>query len=102
MTATSPIQFERNLPLAPTRVVSIPKRELRVTNTDPHNQSEKGLILVPTLQGETMWVHPNIVESQQWMTITSRKSKDKAKASSSNVVSVSTREIEEDVTSLTS
>ena len=48
-----------------------------------------------------MWVHPDIVESQQWTTVTSRKSKRKAKASSSNVMSVSTREIEEDVASLT-
>jgi len=35
-----------------------------------------------------MWVHPDIVESQQWTTVTSRKSKGKARASSSNVVSL--------------
>ena len=51
--------------LAPTKVVPIPEGELRVINTDPHKQREKGLILVPTLQGETIWVHPDIVESQQ-------------------------------------
>jgi len=56
-----------------------------VINTDPHNQKEKGLIHVLTPQGETMWVHPDIVESQQWTTVTSRKSKGKAKAFSSNV-----------------
>ena len=49
-----------------------------------------------------MWVHPDIVESQQWTTVTSRKSKGKAKASSSNVVGISTRETEEDVAFLTS
>jgi len=49
-----------------------------------------------------MWVHPDIVESQQWTTITSRKSKSKAKASPNNVVSISTRETEKDVASLTS
>jgi len=54
MTATSPIQFGRNLPLAPTGVVPIPNGKLRVINTDSHNQSEKGLIPVPTSQGETM------------------------------------------------
>ena len=83
-------------------MVSIPKGELRVINIDPHNQREKGLILVFTPQGETMWVHPDIIESQQWTTITRRKFKDKAKASSSNVVSISTREAKEDVASLTS
>jgi len=49
-----------------------------------------------------MWVHPDIIESQQWMTVTNKKSKGKAKASSSNGVSISTRETEEDVTYLTS
>jgi len=49
-----------------------------------------------------MWVHPDIVESQQWVTVTSRKSKGKARAFSSNVVSISTRETEEDIASLTS
>ena len=36
------------------------------------------------------------------MTVTSRKSKSKARASSSNVVSISTRETEKDIVSLTS
>ena len=49
-----------------------------------------------------MWVHPDIIESQQWTTVTSKKSRGKAKASSNNVMSISTRETKEDVTSLTS
>jgi len=49
-----------------------------------------------------MWVHPDIVESQQWTTVTNRKSRGKAKASFSNVMSISTTETEEDVASLTS
>jgi len=102
MTATSPIQFGQYLPLAPTRVVPIPKGELKVINTDPHKHRGKGLIPVPTLRRETMWVHPDIVQSQQWMTVTSKKSKGKTKASSSNVVSIFTRETEKDVASLTS
>jgi len=69
-----------------------------VINTDSHNQKEKGFIPVPTPRGETMWIHPDIVQSQQWMTVTNWK----AKVSSSNVVSISTREIEKDVASLTS
>jgi len=36
-----------------------------VINTDSHNQKEKDLIPVPTPRGETMWVHPDIVKSQQ-------------------------------------
>ena len=37
MTTSSPIQFGWNLLLASTGVVPIPKGELRVINTDPHN-----------------------------------------------------------------
>jgi len=83
-------------------VVPIPKGKLRVINIDPHNQREKGLIPVPTPQWETMWVHPNIVESQQWTTVKSWKSKGKARVSFDNAVSISIRETEEDVASLTS
>ena len=102
MTAMPPIQCGRNLPLAPTGVVFILKKELRVINTDPNNQREKDLISIPTPRGETMWVHLDIVESQQWMTVTKKKSKGKAKASSNNVVGISIGETEEDVISLTS
>ena len=49
-----------------------------------------------------MWVHSDIVESQQWTTVTSTKSRGKAKTSSSNVMSISARETKENVTSLTS
>jgi len=102
MTATSPIKFGRNLPLAPTGVVPISKGKLRVINHDPHNQREKDLIPVLTPLEGTMWVHLDIVKSQQWMTVTNRKSKGKAKASSDNVVSISTRETEKNIASLTS
>jgi len=44
-----------------------------------------------------MWVHPDLVESQQY---TNRKSKSKAKASPCNVVCASSREAEADVPSL--
>ena len=102
MRVSSPIQFGRNLSLAPTGVVPIPKGELRVINTDPHNQKEKYLVPILTPRGETMWVHPDIVQSRQWMNITNGKSKGKAKAFSSNVVGIFIRETEEDVASLTS
>ena len=48
-----------------------------------------------------MWVHPDLVNEQQWTTVTNRKSKGKAKASSCNVVCASSREAETDVPSLT-
>ena len=49
-----------------------------------------------------MLIHPDIIESQQCITVMHRKSKDKAKASSSNVVGIFTRETKEDIASLTS
>ena len=72
-----------------------------MVNTDPHQQQEKGLVPVSTPQGEVMWVHPDLMDGQQWTTVTSRKSKGKAKASSCNVVCASSREAETDVPSLT-
>ena len=71
---TSFLQFGIQ-PATPSRVVPISKGEIRVLNIDPHHQQEKGLIPVPTPQGEIMWVHPDLVESQQWTIVTNRKSK---------------------------
>ena len=48
-----------------------------------------------------MWVHPDLVEGQQWTTITNRKSKGKAKSSPCNVVCASSLEVEIDFPSLT-
>ena len=70
-------------------------------NTDSHHQQKKGLVAVPIPQGGIIWVHPDLVEGQQWTTITNRKSKGKAKASPCNVVCASSREAETDVPSLT-
>ena len=72
-----------------------------MVNVDPHHQQEKDLVPIPTPRGEVMWVHPDLVDGQQWTTVTSRKSKGKAKASSCNVVCASSREAETDVPSLT-
>jgi len=48
-----------------------------------------------------MWVHPDLVESQQWTIVTNRKSKGKARASPCNVVCASSREAETNIPSLT-
>ena len=48
-----------------------------------------------------MWVHADLVDGQQWTTVTNRRSRGKAKASSCNVVCASSREAETDVPSLT-
>jgi len=97
---TSP-QFGKDLPSVPARVVSIPKGELNVINIDSHHKEEKGLVHVSAPRGEIMWVHTDIIQSQQWTTVTRRKSKGKAGASHCNVASVSSRETEEGVASLT-
>ena len=70
-------------------------------NTDSHHQQEKGLVPVPTSHRGIIWVHPDLVEGQQWTTVTNRKSKGKAKASPCNVVCASSREAETDIPSLT-
>ena len=48
-----------------------------------------------------MWVHPDIIECQEWITVTNIKFKGKAKACSCNVVCANSREAEMDVTFLT-
>ena len=70
-------------------------------NMHPHHQQEKGLVPVPMPQGEIMWVHPDLMEDQQWTTVTNRKSKGKTKGSSCNVVCASSRETETDILSIT-
>ena len=92
------LQFGRELQLASTGVVLTPKGELRVINTNSHNKKEKGLVPVPAPRGDNVG-HPDIIESQQWIIVTNRKSRGKTKASSCNVVSVSSREIEKGIAS---
>ena len=97
---TSFLKFEVQPPM-PAGVVPITKGELRVINTYPHHQWEKDLVPVPTPQGETIWVYPDLMEGQQWTTVTSRKSRGKAKVLPCNVVCDSSREAVFDVPSLT-
>jgi len=48
-----------------------------------------------------MWVHPDLMEGQQWITVTNRKSRGKAKVSPCNVVYTFSKEAKTDVFSLT-
>jgi len=95
------LQFGEELLSVPVRVVSIPKEELRVINTVPTTKKRKTLSPSRLLERDNM-VHPDIIGSQQWTIVTHRKSKAKVKASSSNMVGISIRQTEEDVTSFTS
>ena len=96
------LQFGKELPSVPAGVIPIPKGGLKLVNTDPHNKKEKGLDPILTPREEIMWVRPDVIKSQQWTTVTYKKSNDKDKASSINIVGISTRETEKDVSSLTS
>jgi len=100
MTAISPIQFGQNLPLTPTGVVPISKGELRVINTNPHSQREKGLIPIPILKERQFGSILTLSKASSGQLLQAGSSE--ARPSSSNVVSISTRETEKDITSLTS
>jgi len=54
MTSLMPLQFGRDLPLAPTGMVHILKGELRVIYTYPHNKKEKGHVPIPATCEEIM------------------------------------------------
>jgi len=58
------LQFGKDLPSMQAGVVPIPKGELRVINIDPHYKEKKDLVPILTLQGEIIWVHPDLVQSQ--------------------------------------
>ena len=52
MTNLTFLQFVKELMSVLVGVVPIPKGELKVTNIDPHNKKEKGLVPVPTPRRE--------------------------------------------------
>src|SRR3954470_14913610 len=76
---TSCIQFGQSPP-TPTAVYPISAVEMRVINSDPHRQQEKGLILT-TIPGDgTMWVHPDLIDEVfPGTTISHKKSRGKTK-----------------------
>nr|ABD63171.1 hypothetical protein 20.t00023 [Asparagus officinalis] len=73
------LSFGTDLPEvhAPTGVVPIPKAVLKITNADPHNQREKGLVSQTLPSGQVMWVHPDLLSDKQWTSKSSGKPKGK-------------------------
>jgi len=67
------------------RLVPILKARLEVINPMVEQQKTKGLIPITIESGEIMWVHPDIVQDEQWET-----SKLKLKDKSCNAVSFAT------------
>src|SRR3954466_12473269 len=96
---TSCIQFGQSPP-TPTAVYPVPAVEMRVINSDPNRQQEKGLVRTTILGGGTMWIHPNLLdEVTPWTTVSRKKSRGKTKQA--NVIIASTIEPDSDVNSLT-
>src|SRR4051812_23314444 len=58
---TSCLQFGQLLP-TPTAVFPIPAVEMRIINSDPHRQQEKGLVSTPIPRGGAMWIHPDLLD----------------------------------------
>ncbi|ONK57058.1 uncharacterized protein A4U43_C10F16180 [Asparagus officinalis] len=73
------LSFGTNLPevQAPAGVIPIPKAVLKITNDDPHNQREKGLVPQTLPDGQVMWVHPDLLHDEQWTAPPSKEAKKK-------------------------
>src|SRR4051812_4993200 len=96
---TSCIQFGQSPP-TPTAVCPIPAVEMRVINSDPHRQQEKGLVRTTIPGGGIMWIHPDLLDEVTPWTAVSRK-KPRGKTKQANVIIASTIEPDSDVNSLT-
>ena len=73
---------------------------MRIVNSDPHHQQEKGLVSTPIPGGGTKWIHPDLLDDvHPWTTVSRKKSRGKTKQA--NVIIASTIEPDSDVNSLT-
>ena len=90
-----------DMPSVPAGVTPIPHAELKLINADPHCYSRKGLTPISAPRGEIMWVHPDLIKDQQWTVGNIKKAKGKVKASSCNMIGVSTVEKEVNIASFT-
>src|SRR3954465_15081794 len=93
------IQFGQSPP-TPTAVYPIPAVEMRVINSDPHHQQEKGLVRTTLPGGGAMWIHPDLLDEVTPWTAVSRK-KSRGKTKQANVIIASGIEPDSDVNSLT-
>jgi len=64
-------------------LVPVPEARLDVINSMAEKKKAKGLISMTIEYEEIMWVHPDIVQDEQWET-----SKPKLKGKSCNIVSL--------------
>src|SRR4051812_46923385 len=73
---------------------------MRVINSDPHHQQEKGLVRTTIPGSGAMWIHPDFLnEVTPWTPVSHKKSRGKTKQV--NVIIASSIELDLDVNSLT-
>src|SRR3954464_8493737 len=73
---------------------------MRVINSDPHRQQEKGLVRTTLPRGGAMWIHPDLLDEViPWTPVARKKSRGKTKQA--NVIITSSIEPDSDVNSLT-
>src|SRR3954464_10224145 len=73
---------------------------MRITNSDPHCQQEKGLVRTTLPGGGAMWIHPDLPDEViPWTTASRKMSRGKTKQA--NVIIASSIEPDSDVNSLT-
>src|SRR3954469_16397216 len=73
---------------------------MRIINSDPHRQQEKGLIRTTLPGGGAMWIHPDLLDEVTPWTTTSRK-ESRGKTKQANVIIASSIEPDSNVNSLT-
>jgi hypothetical protein len=95
------VEFGQGFPKVPVPcgVVPVPRAEMRIINSDPHQQEKKGMVQYATPSGQSMWVHPDLLEDEQWTSVTSKRSKGKGKAC--HIVSASLEDEGAETASLT-
>jgi len=69
--------------IVPDGTYPVPAPRLEVTHPAVKTQDNKGLVPLTLETGEIMWIHPDLVQDEQW---DSKKSKSKGK--SCNVISI--------------
>lgn len=60
--AWSPFSSLGNYQSGQTNGIMVSKVIIRIINTGQHIQQTQGLVLIPKANGDTMWVHPDLVE----------------------------------------